>query len=471
MAGVGTLVASNPVQAQDPGTGTSAFKNCPGATAQPGQTITCNFAVANTGDFPAEVTLLTETSPEGSTAVDITCTAGGVAINEGDTLPQDVPCTGTFQVTIANNPALCGTNVVDRVDIELLYTTGFPEPLTAGAFATHITRIVCPPADITVTKMADALSKLGDSVTYTIEVCNAGLATVNRVSVIDTLLGNISASFAATLAPGACSRVVRERTVAAGDLDPLVNTVTATYSAVGSSDTATASASTNLFQPSVDVTKSCSPDPIQVGQNELCTITVRNTSSTDTPLLINGTITDTLTGNLLLAGNPAVVNSTCGTTLANGATCVINTTRTVLSSDPSPLVNTVTVNYNPTGFPNNIRDTADGFGDHPARRRRRLHPRFLEAAPALRLVGRVPDDATVRHRVRRRRDPDGRRRPSDQPDAAASPPAQGGGVNALARHAVAALLNASSPDVDSDFTVAQVIAIVQSGVNPGRADH
>ena len=30
--------------------------------------------------------------------------------------------------------------------------------------------------------------------------------------------------------------------------------------------------------------------------------------------------------------------------------------------------------------------------------------------------------------------------------------ANGGGVNALARHAVAALLNASNPDVDSDFT-------------------
>ena len=30
----------------------------------------------------------------------------------------------------------------------------------------------------------------------------------------------------------------------------------------------------------------------------------------------------------------------------------------------------------------------------------------------------------------------------------------GGGINALMRHAVAALLNASNPDVDSDFTVA-----------------
>jgi hypothetical protein len=42
--------------------------------------------------------------------------------------------------------------------------------------------------------------------------------------------------------------------------------------------------------------------------------------------------------------------------------------------------------------------------------------------------------------------------------------AGGGGINALMRHAVAALLNASNSDVDSDFTVAQVIALVQEAI-------
>ena len=53
VAGVGTLVVANPAQAQDPGTGASAGKNCPGLAAAPGQTIICNFAVENIGDFPA----------------------------------------------------------------------------------------------------------------------------------------------------------------------------------------------------------------------------------------------------------------------------------------------------------------------------------------------------------------------------------------------------------------------------------
>ena len=199
---------------------------------------------------------------------------------------------------------------------------------------------------------------MGDSVTYTFVICNAGAFPVSRTSVTDTVLGDLTAFFPATLTPGQCVTVVRMRTVVAGDLDPLVNTVTAVYSGAGASATATATDSTNLFQPSVDVTKSCGPDPIVVGQAELCTIVVTNTSSADSPALQNGTISDTLTGDLLAAGNAAVVSSTCTATLAVGASCTINTTRTVISTDPSPLINTVTVHYNPVGFPNDITDSA-----------------------------------------------------------------------------------------------------------------
>ena len=44
---------------------------------------------------------------------------------------------------------------------------------------------------------------------------------------------------------------------------------------------------------------------------------------------------------------------------------------------------------------------------------------------------------------------------------------KGGGLNALVRHATAALLNASHPDVNSTFTTAEVIAAVQAAVNGG----
>jgi hypothetical protein len=202
---------------------------------------------------------------------------------------------------------------------------------------------------------------VGDSVTYSFEICNVGDVTVNKGTVTDTLLGDLTASFPDTLAPGACVPVAQTRTVLATDPDPLSNTVTATYTSgsgvFATSDTATATASTNLFQPGVGVSKSCTPDPVVVGGVETCTIVVTNTSSADAPGLINGTIVDTLTGDLL-AANTAVVSSNCTAVLPSGGTCTIVTQRTVLATDPNPLVNTVTVHYNPEGFPNDITATA-----------------------------------------------------------------------------------------------------------------
>jgi hypothetical protein len=45
---------------------------------------------------------------------------------------------------------------------------------------------------------------------------------------------------------------------------------------------------------------------------------------------------------------------------------------------------------------------------------------------------------------------------------------RGGGENALARHAVAALLNSTNPDVDYAFTTAQVIDVVQDAYTTGN---
>ena len=110
-----------------------------------------------------------------------------------------------------------------------LQPAGFPNDITDTATAS--VDVKRPVADITITKTADALSKVGDSVTYTFRICNVGDITVNRGSVTDTLLGDLTAFFPATLAPGQCAMVERTRRWQAGDPDPLVNTVTATYTA------------------------------------------------------------------------------------------------------------------------------------------------------------------------------------------------------------------------------------------------
>ena len=66
-------------------------------TASPGDTVTCNFEVENTGALPAVITELVEISPDpGGAPVNIACTAGGITYDEGDTLPNGVDCLGTF---------------------------------------------------------------------------------------------------------------------------------------------------------------------------------------------------------------------------------------------------------------------------------------------------------------------------------------------------------------------------------------
>jgi len=223
-----------------------------------------------------------------------------------------------------------------------------------------------PLCGIKVEKTGDTLGKVGDPVDYTITVTNTGAITLSRDSIIDDVLGDLAdpanpyvtnSTCGATLAAGASCVIEATRTVLAGDPDPLPNTVVVVYSSGEDEQTAEASHEVNLFQPAVLVDKS--GDTLsKVGDPVDYTIVVTNDSSDDSPDLVNGTIVDTLLGDLL-AANPYVTNSDCGTTLATGASCTINATRTVQAGDSDPLPNTVTVHYNPDGFPNDISASDD----------------------------------------------------------------------------------------------------------------
>ena len=88
------------------------------------------------------------------------------------------------------------------------------------------------------------------------------------------------------------------------------------------------------------------------------TITIVNTGSADSPDLANGTVDDTLLGNLLDPFNPYITSSNCAAALPTGGSCTITAQRAVLPGDPDPLPNTVSVSYNPAGgFPNVIADS------------------------------------------------------------------------------------------------------------------
>jgi uncharacterized repeat protein (TIGR01451 family) len=216
----------------------------------------------------------------------------------------------------------------------------------------HSTNLFQPA--IAVAKTGDALSKVGDPVAYTITLSNNSSPDTPALTctATDILLGGTV--FNGVLPLG--DTVLNEsRTVMEGDPDPLVNTVTMTCSleAFPNVLSGSASHSTNLFQPGVEVIKT-GPATAVRGETITYNFTINNLSSDDSPNLILDSVSDTIIGDLTAAATAG----DCGT-LVSGGSCSFTADYTIAFDDPSPLVNVVTVLYHPDGFPNDITDDDD----------------------------------------------------------------------------------------------------------------
>jgi uncharacterized repeat protein (TIGR01451 family) len=146
------------------------------------------------------------------------------------------------------------------------------------------TTILHPSID--VEKSCAPMAHVGDTVTYTISVTNTGDVDLTNVTVIDTILGDLSASFSGNLAAGASESHDFQYTVLESDPDPLVNVVTATGNPVigesVSEDTVsdTASCSTDILHPAIDIVKTVDEDLVPVGTTVTYTYVVTNTGDT-----------------------------------------------------------------------------------------------------------------------------------------------------------------------------------------------
>jgi uncharacterized repeat protein (TIGR01451 family) len=209
-----------------------------------------------------------------------------------------------------------------------------------------------PICGIAVDKTGDGLSKVGDDVDYTIKVTNTGKATLYKQSITDTVFGDLtdgtnplisSSDCGASLAPGDSCTIYVTRTVLNTDPDPLDNTVTVVYTEFADpaslSFTDSDDHSVNLFQPSITFDKSVSANLSKVGDSVDYTLTLKNTSSSDTPDLAC-TITDSALG------------ISKSVTLASGASDVTTKSYTFQAGDSDPYKNTASVSCSPTGFPN-----------------------------------------------------------------------------------------------------------------------
>jgi len=242
--------------------------------------------------------------------------------------------------------------LVNTVSI-LYHPEGFPNDITDSA--SHSTEIFAP--SLSVAKTGTALSKVGDPASYTFSITNTStpnspnLALVGAAdNVLGSLMAEATAAGCASLPPGGSCSFSKSRVIQPGDSDPLINTFSAHYNPVGwvTDVTASASHTTNLFQPSVAVDKS-GPALAKVGDSVTYSFTITNTSSADSPALNLASVSDTIIGSLMAEATAAGCAS-----LAPATSCNFTKARTVLAGDPDPLVNTVSVLYHPQGFPNDI---------------------------------------------------------------------------------------------------------------------
>ncbi|KGD64085.1 hypothetical protein Y5S_02625 [Alcanivorax nanhaiticus] len=224
-----------------------------------------------------------------------------------------------------------------------------------------------------VRKTGPELSKVGDTVSYTVEIENDGALPITKSSITDTLVNDLTdgSNPAITLfdncgdsldAGDTCT--IEYNYVVPEMAGPLSNTVTATYLFGSDIASDTSSHEVGLFTPSVSLDKQVgdgnggfNDGPAQILQGDAVNyrISVSNTSSANTPTL-SCTVTDnTLSidpNNTDGDGDP----STIDVMLAPGGSTNITANSGALNN-PGNVVNVASVSCSPAGFVNVVNDS------------------------------------------------------------------------------------------------------------------
>ncbi|MEP6758073.1 MAG: DUF11 domain-containing protein [Actinomycetota bacterium] len=130
---------------------------------------------------------------------------------------------------------------------------------------------------LNVLKSCPATGSVGGTITYQITVENTGEDTLNNIHVNDTILGDLSASFADSLAGGASETHSFSYTLTATP-DPITNVVTATATAAQSATelSDTADCTTDVLFPNLGIAKTADKGSVNAGEPIGYTITVTN---------------------------------------------------------------------------------------------------------------------------------------------------------------------------------------------------
>ena len=318
----------------------SVTKEASHETSKAGDVVTYAICIENTGDWALEdITVIDDM-------------LGDLSEYFPDTLPVYDPedpeankACYDYDYTVQENDPDPLLNVVD------VWGTAYGfDPAIDGAVATDSASasvdLVYP--GLAITKEADTeVSKVGDSINYTVVVSNTGDVEL-EVVVDDTLEGQL---FDGMVAAGASETFEYEYIVQEGDPDPLVNTATAVgtleYLGLDNVYTVNATHEMDLVNPDIRITKTVYPDTAQIGDTVTYTICIENIGDWG---LENIVVNDTLLGGPL-AGFPD--------TLAVGdAPYCLDFDYVIQEGDvvDGEVVNTARVDSNPVGLDNDIWD-------------------------------------------------------------------------------------------------------------------
>ena len=309
-----------------------------------GDEVTYTFSIENTGDVDLDLVSVIDT---------IIGTITSYVPAAGETLsPGEITTFDVLYTVQGDDP----DPLVNEVTATYTWTAQAQDVIATDTWSVDLVH-----PGINIEKDADVdHSKVGDPIVYTITVTNTGDIALENVVVTDPMLtlvgpsGDTNTNNVLDLTETWV--YTGNYTVLSGDPDPVVNTATVHADPLGylTNDITDSDSNTvQIFQPSVVVIKDGDTEGI-VGEIVTYNFTITNTSSSDSPDLILVSVIDDVLGNLY-----ADAIAAGGGTLAPGASINFTVGRVALETDPSPLVNIVTVLYNPEGFPNEVTDSDD----------------------------------------------------------------------------------------------------------------
>lgn len=339
---------------------------------------------------------------------------------------------------------------------------GYPNDITDDSDPFRVD-IFFPSLEVTLN--ADCpQSKAGDVITFTATVENT---STSSGLIPDLILDSVSAAYGTPdpagaggdiLDPGETCSFNWTYTVQEGDLDPIVNTLEVHYHPADFDNdiSGTAEYSVDLVHPSMTVTKECSPPTAWRGDTITNTVTITNTG--DVRLDKNEITDDHQTSPL---------TDQCPSSLEPAESCVITYTYVVPMTveHGDQLINTVTAIYK-VGVDclENVLTVTDTCTVEIVRPPEGCTPGFWKNHPEL-WVGVSPDagfNATFGvTSVQSGLD--------DDVTLMQALAVSGSLLNALNRHATAALVNAYYEDLTLyyPYTTSQVISMYQAAVNSG----